>query len=171
MLYVAVDCKRERRERRRFTMQDLRGSAESGSGTGQTATDLDNGSSRTRCPVSANRAFAIAGATGGTPGSPTPPGGAEHLGRHPVARDSGGAWSHLGPCRVWWCPAPVHRLGRRRLGPASLQDAAILCPFRPTLLLSQKHAPRPANVQKFPTISWDRRQAVNTLLVGFSCVP
>ena len=32
------------------------------------------GSARTRCPVSAKIAFASAGATGGTPGSPMPPG-------------------------------------------------------------------------------------------------
>ena len=34
----------------------------------------ENGKLRNRTPVSANHAFAIAGATGGTPGSPAPPG-------------------------------------------------------------------------------------------------
>src|SRR4051812_45132954 len=38
--------------------------------------DLLSGSSRMRFPVSAKMAFAIAGATGGTPGSPPPPGAA-----------------------------------------------------------------------------------------------
>ena len=44
--------------------------------TSHTCIDLNSGSSRMRFPVSANTAFAMAGATGGTPGSPTPPGGA-----------------------------------------------------------------------------------------------
>lgn len=37
---------------------------------------LDSGSSRTRLPVAAKMALQSAGTNGGTPGSPTPPGGA-----------------------------------------------------------------------------------------------
>src|ERR1700681_1365099 len=37
---------------------------------------FDNGNSRTRLPVAANTALYSAGAKGGTPGSPTPAGGA-----------------------------------------------------------------------------------------------
>src|SRR5216684_7753105 len=37
---------------------------------------FDNGTSRTRLPVAANTALYRAGAKGGTPGSPTPAGGA-----------------------------------------------------------------------------------------------
>src|SRR3954470_18199477 len=52
----------------------------------QTDSDLISGSSRMRVPVSANIAFAIAGATGGTPGSPTPPGAAVLSTRSRVVR-------------------------------------------------------------------------------------
>ncbi len=42
-------------------------------GCAHTNPSRESGSRRTRLPVSANTALAIAGATGGSPGSPTPP--------------------------------------------------------------------------------------------------
>ena len=65
--------KRRRRSRWRSSARFRRCSPAGPAGRSTADPDLSTGSVRTRLPVNANTALAIAGASGGTPGSPRPP--------------------------------------------------------------------------------------------------